>query len=91
MNRSPALSVMFIFVVLAAWELVCRGFNIADFILPAPSRIITVAVFQAPMILPHAAIFVHTPHHAGVKPESEFRWLIVRQMLEKPVHCRALI
>ena len=56
MNRSPAFSVIFIFVILAAWEFVCRGFNIADFILPAPSRIITVAVFQAPMILPHAAI-----------------------------------
>ncbi len=45
-----------IFIILAVWESVCRGFNIADFILPAPSRIITVAVFQAPMIVPHAGI-----------------------------------
>jgi putative hydroxymethylpyrimidine transport system permease protein len=30
--------------------------QIPDFILPAPSRIITVAVLQAPLILPHAGI-----------------------------------
>jgi putative hydroxymethylpyrimidine transport system permease protein len=33
----------------------CRGFDLPDFILPMPSRIISVAVFQAPMLLPHAA------------------------------------
>ena len=54
MNRSFVISLILIFVILAVWESVCRGFNVADFILPAPSRIITVAVFQAPMILPHA-------------------------------------
>lgn len=56
MNRSVVFSMVLIFIILAVWESVCRGFNIADFILPAPSRIITVAVFQAPMIVPHAGI-----------------------------------
>ena len=56
MNRSLVFSMILIFIILAVWESVCRGFNIADFILPAPSRIITVAVFQAPMIVPHAGI-----------------------------------
>ena len=56
MNRSLVFSMILIFIILAVWESVCRGFNIADFILPAPSRIITVAAFQAPMIAPHAGI-----------------------------------
>lgn len=55
-NRSLVFSMILIVIILAVWESVCRGFNIADFILPAPSRIITVAVFQAPMIVPHAGI-----------------------------------
>jgi hypothetical protein len=37
------------------WEAACRGFDLPDFILPMPSRIIAVAVLQAPMLLPHAA------------------------------------
>jgi putative hydroxymethylpyrimidine transport system permease protein len=56
MNRSLVFSMILIFIILAVWEFVCRGFAIADFILPAPSRIITVAVIQAPMIVPHAGI-----------------------------------
>ena len=56
MNRSLLMSLFLIFVILAVWESACRGLQVADFILPAPSRIISVAVFQAPMILPHAGI-----------------------------------
>ena len=56
MNRSLVVSLILIMVFLVAWEFVCRGFHVADFILPAPSRIVSVAVFQAPMILPHAGI-----------------------------------
>ena len=56
MNRSLLMSLFLIFVILAVWESACRGLQVADFILPAPSRIISVAAFQAPMILPHAGI-----------------------------------
>jgi putative hydroxymethylpyrimidine transport system permease protein len=44
-----------ILVILAIWEIVCHGLRIPDFILPPPSSIIAVAVFQAKTILPHAA------------------------------------
>ncbi|MEE4263669.1 MAG: ABC transporter permease [Desulfobacteraceae bacterium] len=55
MRRSALFSWALILIILGVWELACRGFNIPDFILPMPSRIITVAVFQTPMLLPHAA------------------------------------
>ena len=55
MRPSTFISWSLIFLVLVTWESACRGFNIPDFILPPPSRIITVAVLQAPMLLPHAA------------------------------------
>ena len=44
------------FTILAAWEMACRGFAIPDFILPMPTQIISVAVSQAGLLLPHAGI-----------------------------------
>ena len=55
MKRATLFSWALIFMMLVVWESACRGFNLPDFILPPPSRIITVAVFDAPMLLPHAA------------------------------------
>jgi putative hydroxymethylpyrimidine transport system permease protein len=55
MRRSAFFSGTLIFIIIGVWESACRGFNVPDFILPTPSRIISVAVFQAPMLLPHAA------------------------------------
>lgn len=55
MRRSAFFSGALIFIIIGVWESACRGFNVPDFILPTPSRIISVAVFQAPMLLPHAA------------------------------------
>ncbi len=48
---APALLVM----ALGIWEAVCRMSGIPDFILPPPTRILTVAVSQASLLLPHAA------------------------------------
>jgi len=56
MNRPRLISIAGIFLILAAWELVCKSFEIPDFILPQPSRIITVAVKQAAVLLPHAGV-----------------------------------
>jgi len=42
--------------LLGLWEAACRALNIPDFILPAPSRILTVAVSGAGILLPHAAV-----------------------------------
>jgi putative hydroxymethylpyrimidine transport system permease protein len=56
MNRSSIYSLLIAFTLLAAWELACRGFDVPDFILPAPSRIVAVAVSGAGILLPHAAI-----------------------------------
>ena len=55
MRHSKFISWAFILTVLVIWEAACRGWNLPDFILPMPSRIIAVAVLQAPMLLPHAA------------------------------------
>ena len=49
-------SLLIAITVLAAWELACRGFIISDFILPTPSRILTMAVFGAAILLPHTGI-----------------------------------
>ena len=56
MRRSSLVALAAILVILAIWEIACHGLRIPDFILPPPSRIIAVAVFQAKTILPHAAI-----------------------------------
>ncbi|MEJ2284409.1 MAG: ABC transporter permease [Desulfobacterales bacterium] len=56
MKRSNFISWSLMISILVGWEAACRGFNLPDFILPMPSRIISVAVFQAPMLMPHAAI-----------------------------------
>jgi putative hydroxymethylpyrimidine transport system permease protein len=45
-----------VIVILAGWELACRSLEIPDFILPPPSLIIVVAISQAGILLPHAAI-----------------------------------
>ena len=55
MRRSQTISWALIAIVLVVWEAACRGFNLPDFILPMPSGIISVAVLQAPMLMPHAA------------------------------------
>jgi len=54
MNRSRLISLLIAITLLSVWELACRGWNVPDFILPAPSRILTVAVFKAAVLLPHA-------------------------------------
>ena len=56
MNLPRLFSIAGIFLILAAWELVCKAFEIPDFILPQPSRIMTVAVSQAAILLPHAGV-----------------------------------
>ena len=56
MKRSWLFSILIAITLLAVWELACRGFNVADFILPTPSRILTVAVSSAAILLPHAGV-----------------------------------
>jgi putative hydroxymethylpyrimidine transport system permease protein len=55
MRRASLFSGTLIFIILAVWESACRVFNLPDFILPPPSQILTVAVVQVPLLLPHAA------------------------------------
>jgi putative hydroxymethylpyrimidine transport system permease protein len=55
MRRASLFSGTLIFIILAVWESACRVFNLPDFILPPPSQILTVAVVEAPLLLPHAA------------------------------------
>ncbi len=55
-KHSSLLSLLIAFTLLAAWEWACRAFGVPDFILPAPSRILTVAVSGVAILLPHAGI-----------------------------------
>ena len=54
MKRSSLVTITVVVAILAAWEAACSGFNVPDFILPPPSRILTVAVFRTGILLPHA-------------------------------------
>jgi putative hydroxymethylpyrimidine transport system permease protein len=55
--RAPTLfTLITIFLVLAIWETLCRVLQVPDFILPPPSRILSVAVYRWALLLPHAGV-----------------------------------
>ena len=54
MKYTRLLAIAGALTILTAWEIACRIFAIPDFILPMPTQIINVAVFQANLLLPHA-------------------------------------
>jgi putative hydroxymethylpyrimidine transport system permease protein len=54
MKRSSLFALTVVVAILSVWEAACKGFDVPDFILPPPSRILTVAVFRAGILLPHA-------------------------------------
>jgi putative hydroxymethylpyrimidine transport system permease protein len=56
MTRPGVIAAGLIGLILAGWEGVVKIWAIPMFILPPPSRILETAVFQAPQILPHAAV-----------------------------------
>ncbi len=49
-------SCVLLFLLIGIWEVLCRIIQIPVFILPAPSRIVSVAIFQAPLLAHHALI-----------------------------------
>lgn len=56
MQRSSLYALTGALLVLLIWEITCRGLEIPDFILPPPSRILSVAIMRATLILPHAGV-----------------------------------
>jgi len=54
MKRATLFSWALVCVILGIWEAACRGFQLPDFILPPPSHILAVAIYEAPLLLPHA-------------------------------------
>lgn len=56
MSRANLLALAFLLLLFGLWEAACQIFTIPVFILPPPSIIVTTAVFQAPLILPHAFV-----------------------------------
>jgi putative hydroxymethylpyrimidine transport system permease protein len=54
MRPSGLIALTAVLLILFAWELVCRLTAVPDFILPAPLRIMTVAIIEASILLPHA-------------------------------------
>jgi len=53
---SKSIPLITVAVLLGLWEAACRFLDIPDFILPAPSRIISISITQAPLLLRHAGI-----------------------------------
>jgi len=49
---SMAAVLLFLFL----WETFCRYYQVQDFILPVPSRILTVAISRAAFLAPHAGV-----------------------------------
>ncbi len=56
MNRSALMSAALVLTVLAIWEAACGYGDIAEYILPAPSRVFITAVGRAPMLAGHAIV-----------------------------------
>ena len=56
MNRVNLLAALFVALILGFWEAFVRIMAVPVFILPPPSSIFTIALIQAPLILPHAAV-----------------------------------
>jgi len=56
MNISRVIAATVMIAFLGLWELLCRILAVPDFILPTPLQILHVAVVQAPVLLPHAAV-----------------------------------
>jgi len=54
MFRANFLALAIMILLFSLWETACKVFTIPVFILPPPSIIVTTAVLQAPLILPHA-------------------------------------
>ncbi len=56
MSRPKALTGGIAILILILWELACYAFHLPDFILPAPSNILTASVSNAAILAPHAAV-----------------------------------
>ena len=56
MKLTPLIPVAVFLALLGVWEIFCRIGGIPDFILPPPSRILGVALGEAPRLLPHAGV-----------------------------------
>lgn len=54
MSRANFLALGILLLLLGLWEAACRTLDIPLFILPPPSAIVRTALWQAPLILPHA-------------------------------------
>ena len=56
MRRPEVVSLLIVLALLGAWEAACRGLAVPDYILPAPSAVLQVAVTRAGLLLPHALV-----------------------------------
>ena len=56
MKWSRLLPMVFILLILGAWEGLCRSLDIPDYILPPPSGILNITVSEAGLLVPHAAV-----------------------------------
>ncbi|WP_299982484.1 ABC transporter permease [Desulfobacula sp.] len=56
MNQVNLLAALFVVLILGLWEAFVRILAVPVFILPPPSSIFTIALIQAPLILPHAVV-----------------------------------
>ena len=56
MQRSSVIALAGVVLVLLLWESICRTLGLPDFILPPPTQILSVALGQAGLLLPHAGV-----------------------------------
>jgi len=56
MSRSNLAAGALALVILCGWEAACRILGVADYILPAPSRVLAAAVGSAPLLAAHALV-----------------------------------
>jgi NitT/TauT family transport system permease protein len=54
LQRERAAPWLLLLIVLLAWETICRGFSISEFIFPAPSAIVAKIIEFGPVIAGHA-------------------------------------
>ena len=56
MVRPSLYTLVIIIVILGLWEGACRYWQMPDYILPTPSRIIVTAFYETPLLVSHAGI-----------------------------------
>jgi len=56
MRWPEIIAVLIVLAIVGIWEYSCRVLSVPDFILPAPSQVVTTAIREAPLLVSHAGV-----------------------------------